>query len=72
MPAIISSNQSVFLSGRLIIDIIVAYEALHSMKTRFQGKTRPMAVKLDTLNAYDRLEWQYPEIMMRKIGFNEQ
>lgn len=35
LPAIISSHQNVFISRRLISDnIMVAYEALHSMKTR--------------------------------------
>lgn len=39
MHAIISPNRSVFILERLIIvNVIVAYEILHSMKTRHKGK----------------------------------
>jgi len=39
LPTVISPNQSVFVLGHLIIDnILVAYEALHTMNTRMRGK----------------------------------
>lgn len=48
LSVIMSKNQSVFLSGRLIINnIIIAYEALHSMKTRQKGREGSMVIKLD-------------------------
>ena len=31
-----------------------------------------MAIKLDTSKAYDRVEWLYLEMVIRKLVFNEQ
>ena len=65
LPYIISHSQSAFIPGRHIIDnIIVAYEAFHTMATRLKGKQGFMALKLDMSKAYDRVEWNFLEAMM--------
>lgn len=43
---------------------MVAYEAIHSMKTQKTGKTGSMAIKLDMSIAYDREEWPCLEVVM--------
>jgi hypothetical protein len=73
LPLVISQYQSVFVPSRLITDnVLVAYKALHSMKTWMRGKKGFMAIKLDMSKAEDRVEWYFLEAMTRKLGFAEQ
>ena len=54
LPNIISNAQSVFVHDRLITDnTVVAYEMLHRLRNRRQGKVGHMAIKLDISKAYD-------------------
>ena len=57
---------------RLISDnILVAFENLHHLKNKRQGKTGFMALKLDISKAYDRVEWNFLEKLVEKLGFDE-
>lgn len=53
---IISPNQSAFIPGRLITDIMVVYEVLNSMKARNKGNMRSMTIKLDMSKVYNKIE----------------
>ena len=54
LPHIILENQSAFLSKRLITDnVLVAFELMHSLEHKKEGKENLMAVKLDISKAYD-------------------
>ncbi|XP_042950231.1 uncharacterized protein LOC122282336 [Carya illinoinensis] len=70
LSKVISWNQSAFIPGRLITDnVMVAYELLHSMQSRQHSKVGSMAIKLDMFKAYDRVEWDFLEAMLLKLGF---
>jgi hypothetical protein len=57
LPSIISPNQSAFIPRWRINDnIIVAFEALHTMSTRLKRRKGFMDLKLDMSKAYDRVE----------------
>jgi hypothetical protein len=72
LSSIISQYQSAFISSRLITDnILVVYEALHSMDMRMKGKKSYMAVELDMSKAYDHVEWSFLEAIVRRLGFAE-
>ncbi|XP_040996249.1 uncharacterized protein LOC121242444 [Juglans microcarpa x Juglans regia] len=71
LPSIISQNQSAFIPRRLISDnVIVAFEALHSMNCKMAGREGYMAMKLDMSKAYDRVEWSFLRAALCKMGFD--
>ena len=72
LPQIISENQSEFLSGRLITDnVLVAFELMHYLEHKKEGKEGFVAIKLDMSKVYDRVEWDFIKQVMEKMGFHE-
>ncbi|KAL8093146.1 hypothetical protein AgCh_035147 [Apium graveolens] len=71
LDQVISTNQSAFMSGRLISDnVLIAYEVLHTLKWKRRGKEAYMALKLDMSKTYDRIEWSYLQAILIKMGFD--
>ena len=68
----IPESQSAFFffpSRRLISDnVLVAFETLHYLKGKTQGKLGYMTLKLDMSKTYDRVEWEFLEKTMRHLG----
>jgi hypothetical protein len=70
LGAIISPSQSAFIPRWLITDnVLVAFEALHTMDKKLKGRDGFMALKLNMSKTYDRVEWTYLEAIMRRLGF---
>ena len=69
---IIGENQSAFIAERLITDnVLVAHELMNHINRKRKGKTGEMALKLDMSKAYDRVEWECLQQIMRKLGFHD-
>lgn len=72
LPQIITENQSDFLSEHLNSDnVLVAFELMHYLEHKRDGKECFMAVKLDMSKAYNRVEWGFIEKIMERMGFHE-
>ncbi|XP_068328079.1 uncharacterized protein [Pyrus communis] len=70
MPHLISANQLTFVAGRQIQDnILVVHKILHSLNQQSDGDEVSLAMKLDMVKAYDRVEWSFLFAMMGALGF---
>lgn len=71
LDAIISASQSTFIPGRFISDnIMISHEVMHNMKRKVVRKKGWMALKLDMIKSYDRVEWVFLKEMLNKMGFD--
>ncbi|KAA3467222.1 reverse transcriptase [Gossypium australe] len=67
----INKAQGVFILGRHIYDnVLIAYEVLHSLKMKKNGKKGNFALKLDMSKVYDRVEWDFLARMMLRFDFH--
>ncbi|XP_028085987.1 uncharacterized protein LOC114286966 [Camellia sinensis] len=51
-------------------NILVAYEAFHSLRLKKRGTIGHMAIKLDFDKAYDQIKWDFLSEVLQKIGFH--
>jgi hypothetical protein len=51
---------------------MAAIEIIHYMKSKVKGKLGDVVFKLDISKAYDRIDWSYLRVVMRKKGFSHQ
>ncbi|EOY17514.1 Uncharacterized protein TCM_042330 [Theobroma cacao] len=71
LPSIITENQSGFVGGRLISDnILLAQELIGKLNTKSRGGN--LALKLDMMKAYDKLDWSFLFKVLQHFGFNGQ
>lgn len=67
---LISECQSTFVPGRQITNnILIAYELIHFLKKKDQGKKGFMSIKLDMSKTYNHVEWNYLEHTLGVMGF---
>ncbi|KAB2616581.1 hypothetical protein D8674_023169 [Pyrus ussuriensis x Pyrus communis] len=70
LPTIISPSQNAFVAGRQIQDSIgIAHEMFHFLKGRKARNKFEMGIKLDMQKAYDRVEWDFLDAVMERMGF---
>ncbi|KAL9672805.1 hypothetical protein QQ045_029057 [Rhodiola kirilowii] len=51
-------------------NFIIAHEVAHYIRGCKKKKNGYASVKLDMSKAYDKIEWEFPERMMRRLGFD--
>ena len=51
--------------------MLVAFELMHYLEHKKEGKEGFVAMKLDMSKAYDRVEWGFIKQVMEKMGFHE-
>jgi hypothetical protein len=72
LQEIILETQSAFIPGRMITDnAIIAFECIHAVQNGSANAGKFCAYKLDLMKAYDRVDWNFLESAMRKIGFTD-
>ena len=50
---------------------MIAFEAMHHIKRKMQGKEGLVALKLDISKAYNHLEWNFIQRMLFSFSFSE-
>ena len=51
--------------------VALAFELMHSLKPRINIKKGWLSLKLDKNKAFDKVEWSFIDIDMKKMGFND-
>lgn len=63
----ISSEQFGFLEQRQIHGVVaITQECIHSIKSR---QIEACLMRIDLINAYDCVDWEFLMLILRKIGF---
>ncbi|KAG7559487.1 Reverse transcriptase zinc-binding domain [Arabidopsis thaliana x Arabidopsis arenosa] len=71
LHSLVAENQSAFVPQRAISDnVLITHEVLHYLHASTAKKRCYMAVKTDMSKAYDRIEWEFIELVLQRMGFH--
>ncbi|XP_055961474.1 uncharacterized protein LOC130015409 [Mercurialis annua] len=71
--ALVLIPKSAFVENRLITDnIFIAYEIGHYLRGKRREKLGMVALKIDINKTYDRVKWEFKELMLRRLGFYDE
>ncbi|GJW05389.1 RNA-directed DNA polymerase, eukaryota, reverse transcriptase zinc-binding domain protein [Tanacetum coccineum] len=70
LDKLVSINQSAFVPGRLIQDNLLITQELLKGYNRKSGPAR-CALKIDIAKAYDTVDWNFLEQIMKNFGFHD-
>ncbi|KAH6782217.1 hypothetical protein C2S51_007510 [Perilla frutescens var. frutescens] len=71
LPAMLTPNQSGFVKGRLLSDnVLLAQEMIGDL--HISREVPNVALKLDMVKAYDRVQWSFLLAVLRHMGFPDQ
>lgn len=69
---LVDKVQSAPVSGKAIQDnVLIAFEIIHAMKNMRSGRRGDMATKIDINKVCGRVDWNYLESILYKLGFSE-
>ncbi|KAM1703274.1 hypothetical protein ACFXTN_026319 [Malus domestica] len=70
IPKVQNPEMNAFVRGRQIQDNIgIAHEVFHFQKVRKAKRRFDVGIKLDMQKAYDRVEWDFLDAVMERMGF---
>ncbi|KAL9674087.1 hypothetical protein QQ045_030357 [Rhodiola kirilowii] len=71
MDEVISPMQCAFIKNRLLTDnILIAQEVTHYVHSISKQKQVYGLLKLDMAKAYDKIEWDFLELILLQLGFS--
>lgn len=72
LSSLISEIQSAFVAGRQISNnVMIAQEIFYVLRIKPSERNKRMTIKTNMNKAYDRMQWSFIEVVMRKMGFSE-
>ncbi|KAK5836254.1 hypothetical protein PVK06_012028 [Gossypium arboreum] len=70
LPSCISQNQNAFVLGQMIHDnVLIAHELVYYLQSAKNGPNKGFVIKLKMSKAYDRVEWNFIEEVMKRMGY---
>ncbi|CAM8941916.1 unnamed protein product [Rhodiola kirilowii] len=73
LEEVICPEQCAFLKHRLISDnVLIVNEVSHFINKSRSHRRVYASLKLDMAKAYDKIEWDFLELIMKKLGFDEE